>query len=398
MRDILLVYIIYITMTLIPGSSCKECGSYKDDDKAAYSDELVTIMEPYCFVNECMIRIEESDELLNVINNTGDWIIATNMTNLFTIFANDSTTDCSSDTTNRFDTSVYVIQNIIYSVAIIAMFTNVIMHLMFKELHTVAGALIIILCISLGNVIIFDAIYISLIYYQINIREEICATYIYFSVISVNIHQATKISVLAHFGYTMYRSYKLLGVQHNVRLWLCKYITFITGASAVCSTIVITLDATVNRQGFHTSDGKCIPFFDTSDRDGIQLSMVNVLYFGILLIWLLLKLILATIGIVLYFLTTRRCCITSTSKDFRVFIILTITVDFNIIIFILLLVNNVSTSIFMAVLSTSAAIEQVTLLVLFGSSSKVMCCCTQGRKCYSNCNCMESPHASYMNN
>ena len=185
MRDILLVYIIYITMTLIPGSSCKECGSYKDDDKAAYSDELVTIMEPYCFVNECMIRIEESDELLNVINNTGDWIIATNMTNLFTIFANDSTTDCSSDTTNRFDTSVYVIQNIIYSVAIIAIFTNIIMHLMFKELHTVAGALIIILCISLGNVLIFDAIYISLIYYQINIREEICATYIYFSVISI---------------------------------------------------------------------------------------------------------------------------------------------------------------------------------------------------------------------
>ena len=374
-RDMLLVYLIYIIMALIPGSSCKECGSSMDDDKI--HDELVMIMEPFCFVNECVIRIKESRVLLNIINNTGDWIIATNVTNSFTIFANDSMThDCSPDTTDQFDTSIYVVLNIIFFIAIIAALTNVTMHLMFKELHTVAGILIIILCISLNGILIFDAIHVSIIYHQINIQAEICAMCIYIGVISININQTTRIGILAHFAYTMYRSYRLLGVQHNQRPWLCKYITFIIGASAVCSSIVITLDVAINRKGFDTSDdGQCIPFFDTSDQDGIQLSMVNALYFAILLIWLLLKLILATIGIILYFLITRQCCITSTSRDFRVFIILTVTVDLNTLIFILLLVTNVSTFIFMLVLSISAAIEQLALLVFFASTSKVMCCC-----------------------
>ena len=382
-RDMLLVYLIYIIMALIPGSSCKECGSSMDDDKMY--DELVMIIEPYCFVNECTIRIKESHVLLSIINNTGDRIIATNVTNSFTIFANDSMThDCSPDA-DQFDTSIYVILNIIFSIAIIAAFTNVTMHLMFKELRTVAGILIIILCISLSIILIFDAMHVSIIYHRINSQAEICAMCIYIGVICVNINQTTKISVLVHFAYTMYRSYRLLGVQHNQRPWLCKYITFIILASAVCSSIIITLDVVVNRKGFDTSDdGQCIPFFDTLDRDGIQLSMVNVIFFAILLIWLLLKLILATIGIILYFLITRQCCITSTSRDFRVFIILTIAVDLNIIIFILLLVTHVSTFIFMLVLSISAAIEQVTLFVFFASSSKVMCCCMQGRKCYSN--------------
>ena len=390
MGDILLVYII--GCILILGSSCEECGSSMDDDKMY--DELVTIMEPYCFVNECMIRIRESNVLLNIINNTGDCIIATNLTNLFVIFANNSILhNCSSDTTDQFDTSIYVILNIIFSIAIIAALTNVTMHLIFKELRTVAGILIIILCISLSIILIFDAIHVSMIYYGINSQAEICAMCIYIGLISVNINQTTRIGVLAHFAYTMYRSYRLFGVQHNERSWLCKYITFIIGASAVCSSIIITLDVVVNRKAFDISDdGQCIPFFDTSEQDGIQVSMANVIYFAILLIWLLLKVILATIGIILYFLTTRQCCIAATSRDFRVFIILIVTVDLNTLIFILLLVTNASTFIFMLVLSISAAIEQLALFVFFASTSKVMCCCMQGRKCHSNSNCcMDSP-------
>ena len=388
MRDshIVFVFIIgYIVMILTPGSSCKECGSPIGDDKM-YS-ELVMILEPYCFVNECTIRINESRDL-NIINNTGDWIIATNTTNLFALFANDSTADCSLDATgnsNQFDTSLYVIQNIIYIVTIFIIFANVVMHLMVQELRTVAGIFIIILCLSLGSVLILDFIHISLIYHQINIPEEICETYIYLNTIGINVYQAIKVCILAHFAYTMYRSYKLLGVQDNVRLQLCKYITFIIGASAISSSIIITFDALVNKKGFHTRNGQCVLFFDNPDRDGIELSIVDLMNFLIFLMWVLLKLILAIVGMILYFLTTRQCCITSTFRDFRVFIILTITVDLHIITFILLIVTQVSTFIFLLVLSISAAIEQIALFVFFASSSKVMCCRVQGRKCYSNC-------------
>ena len=46
----------------------------------------------YCFVNESTIRIKESE--FSVINNTGDWITASNGTNLFVIPANG--TNCIS--------------------------------------------------------------------------------------------------------------------------------------------------------------------------------------------------------------------------------------------------------------------------------------------------------------
>ena len=39
----------------------------------------------YCFVNECTIRLKESNVLLSNINKTTDWITATNATDLFTL-------------------------------------------------------------------------------------------------------------------------------------------------------------------------------------------------------------------------------------------------------------------------------------------------------------------------
>ena len=394
MRDILLTYITYIAISTLAaghGSSCNVSSQeryagpgvnfFMDNE----DDYPVTVVESYCFVNECTIRLE-SQVLLNIINNTGDRIIATNTTDLFVIFTN-MTRNCSSDTTTSSfqpDTALYVVQIMIYLVALTAAVANVGLHLRIKELRTVPGILIIILCISLGSILILDAIHVSLIYFQINIPAKICAAYIYLSVIGINMYQTTKISILVHFVYTMYRTYKLSEVKHSDRWWIFRYITFITGASAICSSIVIILDVTVNNRGFDGSDERCITFFATSDQDGIQLTMIDVLYFVILLIWLLLKVILFTVGLVFYFLTSKQCCITSTSRDFRVFIILVLTVDLNVVIFIFLLLIHVSTMIFIVVLSTAAGIELVALLVLFASSSKVMCPWMLKRKQNSN--------------
>ena len=387
MRNILLVYTTYITIwTLATGSSCnvscEECAGAGTDSFMDNEDHYpVTLVESYCFVNECIIRLDSSQVLLNIINNTGDRIIATNKTDLFVIFANDSskentTRNCSSDTTTssfQSDTALYVIQIIIYLVALTAAGANVGLHLRIRELRTVPGILIIILCICSGSVLILDFAYISLIYFQIDIPANICAAYVYLGVICINLYEATKISVLVHFVYTMYRGYRLLEVQHSNRWWLIRYITFITGASAICSGSVIILDATVKRRGFDGSDERCVTLFASSDQDEIQISTINLLYFVILLVWLFLKAILFTAGLVFYFLTKRQCCITSTSRDFRVFIILVLTVDLNTVIFILLLLIHVSAMIFVFVLSTAAGIELVALLVLFASSSKVMC-------------------------
>ena len=375
-------HILFIIVMFAPGSLCEECGSFVPDDQlyADYNDSVMIPLESYCFVNECTIRIEESNVLLNVINNTGDWIIATNTTNcLFMIFVNDSINSCSSDSdhgTNLYqlDTELYVIRMIVSSSGIIAGVANIVMHLMVKKLRTVSGILVIFQCASIVVVLMIGGLRTPFYYYQIHTPAEVCAIlFDYLNVVCTNIYVATRATILAHFCYVMYRTYRLLGKIENERSLLYKYITFIAGACTINSIIIIAVDVTVNNP-FEAGDGQCVYFFDTLDREGTQLTQSNVVYFVIIIIWLLVQTVLVTIGLVLYFLNTKRCCATSTSRDFRVFIVLMTIIDLNTIIFIVLLVINVPTLIGNTIIMTVAASEQVALFALFASSSKVTCC------------------------
>ena len=387
-----IAYIICIIVMVSPGSLCEECGSSMDDDQLYdYNDSVMVPLESYCFVNECTIRIEESNVLLNVINNTGDWVIATNATSLFMIFVNDSiNNDCASNTTARLyelNTAFYAIRMIMYCIAIIAVVTNVSMHLIFRELCTVSGILVIVLCISIGIALLSGAIRIAGYYHQFHIPTEVCAIFtIYLAVVSINIYGTSKTAILVHFVHTMYRGYKLLSGELNKRSLLCKYITFVFGASTVSSGIIITLDAIVYRIAFDAENGQCNYIFNTSDDKEIHLSSLNTIFFVILPIWLLMQVALATVGLVLYFLTTKQCCAASTSRDIRVSFILIAVVDLNTIIFVLLLFTHISALISSAIMQAIVAVEQVALFILFASSSKVMCCSMKERNNHSDIN------------
>ena len=377
-RDFLIpriIYIIYIMMIVIPGSLCIECSSSLMEDSDGHGP-VIKLQESYCFVNECTIRIETSNVLLNIVNNTEGWLLATNATNLFTTFVNGSKQSCSYDArTNSYqpiDTTLYVIRMIIFSAGIIAAVTNIGIHLVFKELRTVSGILIIILCSTISIGLAMHGIRTATVfYYQIITQVEVCAVFIYFLVADLVTYEATKTTILAHFTYTMYRSYKVLGVQGNERSLLCRYIMFIIGASTAISITIITVDLIINRRAFSTKEEKCSTFWGQN----VLSSLSNVLLVVNLLIWLLTQLILVIIGGVLYILTTRQCCVASTSsRDVRVSIILTATVDSCIIVFVILLATRVSSVISFSVLPAAPAIEQVALLALFTTSSKVKCC------------------------
>ena len=93
-----------------------------DDDKIYYENYSAMLpLESCCFVNEYTIRMKESNVLLNVINNIGDWIIATNGTNMFTTFINSSNinSNCKEATPYQIDTALYIIQVIVCIIGII---------------------------------------------------------------------------------------------------------------------------------------------------------------------------------------------------------------------------------------------------------------------------------------
>ena len=365
---------IYV-MVVIPGSLCIECSSLMDDTSYGHGP-VIKLQESYCFVNECTIRIGTLNTvLLNIVNNTEGWLLAANSTNLFTTFINGNIHNCSYDTkTNSYqpiNTTLYVIRIVIYSVGIIAAIANIGIHLMFKELRTVSGILIIILCSTMSIGLAVHATRTATVfYYQIITQVEVCAVFIYFLVADLVTYEATKTAILAHFAYTMYRSYKLLTGQENKRSLLCKYITFIIAASTVISSAIISVDFMVNRRAFSTNEENCSTYWGNS----IQLSLSNVLLVVNLLLWLLIQMMLAITGAVFYILTTRQCCATSTSRDFRVSLVLTVTVDSSMVIFVVLLAMRASAIVSFSILPAAPAIEQVALLALFTTSSKVKCC------------------------
>ena len=113
---------------------------------------------------------------------------------------------------------------IIFSAGIIAAIANIGIHLVFKELRTVSGILIIILCSTMSIGLAMHAIRTATVfYYQIITQVEVCAVFIYFLVVDLITYEAIKTTILAHFVYTMYRSHKALGVQENDRSLLCRY-------------------------------------------------------------------------------------------------------------------------------------------------------------------------------
>ena len=315
--------------------------------------------------------------LLNVVNNTDGWLLATNATNLFTTFINGNMHSCTDD--NKINSyqpingTLYVIRMIILSAGIIAAVANISIHLLYKELRTVSGILIIILCVSMGIGLAIQAIRTTTVLYnyQIITQVEVCASFIYLLVVDLVTYEATKTAILAHFVYAMYRTYKLLTGQENKRSLLCRYITFIIVASTITSSIIIIVDLIVNERAFTTKEQKCSTFL----RQNAPLLLSNVFFVVNLLIWLLTQMILVIIGAVLYILTTRQCCTASTSsRDFRVSIILTVTVDSCMLVFVVLLATHVPPVIAFSVVPAAAAIEQVALIALFITSSKVKCC------------------------
>ena len=182
-------------------------------------------------------------------------------------------------------------------------------------------------------------------------------------------------TVLIHLAYGMFKSYRAMGGEENKRTLLQKYVTFIIVASLISNAIVITVDATINRNAFDTTDEQCLFIFDDFESKERILSVI--LHLAVFLTWIIIQVILVTITFVLYILTTRQCCATSsTSRDLRVSLVLIATADLSLIIFATLLLSHTSIGIVVLVPLSMIAIEQFILFALFASSSKVMHCCT----------------------
>ena len=187
----------------VNGDCIRDMAAWSNND---LEDSSILLNENgYCYVNECTIRIKESNVLLNIINETADWIAATNTTILFTIHAT-SNNYCSIEDDN--EASLFIFFAVTTFIIIISSSLNIVLHLVVKELHSTPGYLIIGICGT--TIIIYLAILITALFqylHRVNGNTAICGVFKCMILCFIITYTMLKATYLFHFAFLMYQSY-----------------------------------------------------------------------------------------------------------------------------------------------------------------------------------------------
>ena len=327
----------------------------------------------YCFVNECTIRIKESNVLLNIINKTADWMAATNTTNLFTIdvtidSSHNSITYCSGE--DDRDTGIFIFYAVVTFIICSSSSLNIALHLAVKKLRSTPGLLMIGIC---GTIIIA---YLSIIttavfqyLHRVNGNTAICAVFLYMVISFMVLYTMLKTTYLFHFAYVMYRTYTTHPYHEKAKKLLYIYGVVSVTAATVCSVSIIIYDQLVYRLAHKTNNGYCIPFFFDPGPSGYNYTTLLSLFFIITVMGM----VFLIIGLTLYYLTTKRCCDCggmTGPNNVRVSITLTSATALGNLILVVLLLANFSEDESVMAASIGICVEQVILLFVFLTSTK----------------------------
>ena len=312
-----------------------------------------------CIFNESVVK-KVDGQLLDIINDTEDWLLSTDGISMFMCRKNGSY--CEDDD-YKPDIVLYAVQTSIYCINFLFASCTIALHLYFKDLRTMFGALIVMFCffLNLDHVIAF-------VYNRYQFTHKIdegavCAMFVYLRRIMSFLDHSIKCSVLIHFTYLMYNSYRARSVGPRLnKVLMCKYVILICLLTTLLSLMVIPYDIVVARDAFKTEGGYCAVGFVSGTAAImfiVQLAFLSVM-----------ELTTFGAGMVFYLLVSKRCCEFKTS-DIRVSSVLVSTAGINRLSF--LACYALSNSIGYAFLTSSVAItlEQTVLFIIFLTSRKV---------------------------
>ena len=339
-------------------------------------DEIVHLNKSqYCFVDMNTIKVDSNKTIGNIINVTEEAITAVSDDNTI-IIAPANGIWCGVENKHEdgyFTIKLYIVQVIILVCIAIAATSNTILHLLYKDLRTVVGVLVMILCTS---VTLAAVILIAKTTYKIvhgaNENIVLCVVFLYALMLLLFIYQATKLTILYHFVSLMYQNYKMRLAQadDDAKRYLVRYVPFILVSSILCFSSVAMTDYVINREMFTTKERYCI--FHTAQFSGIY----DKIFHGEMAVFTFLEITLSIFGFLFYFLVSKTC-FQKKSTNIKVTIALLTIVGINIIINVILGILECSMNIILPAVTSGTLLEQIILLGLFSSSSKVHtnCCC-----------------------
>ena len=313
-----------------------------------------------CIFNKSIIIKKVNGASLDIVNDTSDWLLSTDGTTLFMCPTNGSY--CKDDD-YKPDIILYAIQTSIYCINFLFASCTIALHLYFKDLQTEFGVLIVMFCFSL-NVDHMIAFVHNRYQFTHKVDESaVCAMFVYLRGITNFLDHSIKCTILIHFTYLMYNSYRAQSASPSInKILICEYVVLICFLTTIFSTIIIPYDVVVARDAFKTDRGYCAIGF--VDGTAAIIFIVQVAFLSVM------ELITFSAGMVFYFLVNKRCCEFKTS-DIRVSFVLVTTAGINRVSF--LAGYALSHSFGYAFLASSVAttLEQAVLFIIFITSSKV---------------------------
>ena len=274
----------------------------------------------------------------------------------------------SEDDFNGISKGLFTLSMVIIVVTILVAIVNITLHLVFKELCTMAGAMIMILCGTM--ILVLIASIISLTYGFISDGREkptTCVVLTSMRYYVALVYQIVKLIYQFQFAYLMYKSYKLQS-QGTIdkRRWMMKFVIFALTLSMLCFLLAILIDFVVTGEVYSKRDSLCVGRqFDFDD-----VSVFHIVSIAEFALFVIIQLIEFLIGFTLYVLINKPCCKTI-STNFRIAIALVGTVGVTFILLVIFRGTEASTIDSLPVVSGGALTEQLFLFLLFLSSRKV---------------------------
>ena len=349
------VYYLVLLAVLVDG----KCGS----DFPNKNTSWISLNETYCLLNNCTIRIKESSILLNIVNNTGEWIIVANETNLFTISTHNDTS-CSVPEDPGIGFFIFI--TTVGFVTIISSSSNIVLHVVVKELRTIAGIIVIEICVT----VIISGICQMLTalpqhVYRVNEDKAICAVAKYAVTASTLFYTITKATYLLHFAYLMYRIFWPRPGPHENKKLLYIYGIFNVTAGIMATMLVIIIDLLYGKTAFDTYNGYCTASFRDLD-DSISNRVLLMIY----ILVTILQIVFFILALTFYCLATKQLRLARQS-GIRVSVTLISAIALGALLLVVLLLAGVGGESSIISAGIIVLVEQTVLLIVFLTSRKV---------------------------
>ena len=317
----------------------------------------------YCIFNDSSIIKKIDGTLLDIVNDTGDWLLSTDGTTLFLCPTNGSY--CEDDD-YKPDIVLYAIQTSIYCINFLFASCTVALHLYFKDLRTVFGVLITIFCFFLNVYYVITFVHNRYQFTHTVDEGTVCAVFIYARSTMVFLRHSTKFIILFHFMCLMYNSYRARsGGPKFDKVLMFKYCVFICSLTTIYTLVIVPYDMAVPRDGFRTMGRYCAVSF--VDGSGVFIFIAQ------LAVQTVVEFVTFGIGMAFYFMVNKRCC-EFKSSDIRVSFILVSTAGINRLSFLVYFTLSGSAEYAFLPSSVATTLEQSILFLLFVTSKKVRQC------------------------